>query len=91
MEQDVKKYEKEVEFEEDVELHTLGIPKRVPEKPDGIIAETLVNKKIIPQAKYANYALIGASILFFAAALVFFALYVQTPPYEAPKPLNPTP
>ena len=82
------KYMKDVEFEEDQDLATLAIPKRPEKPPESVIAQELVKRKVVPSGRHANYVLIGLSIVCFIAALMFFALYVQTPKIE-PKSLNP--
>ena len=56
---------KDVEFEEDEELTTLAIAKRVESVPESVIAKELVKRKLVPTGLHANYILIGLSIVFF--------------------------
>ena len=72
---------KDVEFEEDQELVTLSIPKRYEPPEKGVLAKAMLDKKIVPTKKYANYILVGLSILFFFGAIIFFALLSQTPAF----------
>ncbi len=76
-----KTYEKEVEFEQDEELATLAVPRRKESQPDSVIAKELVKHKVVPTGTHANYVLIALSILCLTIALIFFALFIQTPPY----------
>lgn len=67
MDDDVEFYEKDA----------LQIPVRTDPPPDGILSKKLVDKKIAPTGKWANYYLVGFSIIILFVALIFFALYTQ--------------
>lgn len=66
---------KDVEFDEE---DVLQIPVRKDPPATSVLAKELVKRKLLPTGKYANYFLVGLSILIFFIAFIFFALYTQT-------------